>query len=436
MNCRCTNILLFSIGFLLLAFSCKKETAEIFPEVQFIQPASNSAYDVFDTITIRLLVNYNEPVISLKINLQDESSTPVVTSLVIENFETGVETTVYYIISNNHLATGSYRLVAEAREGEIYTRAYRTIFIHEIERVLAHVFVVEQEAQTVHKIHRFSPAMGSQFITVYHGDYAGSEVSSSSKQFFIAGSHSGDLTAFDAEAMTIKWTSPIIPNLVQPYFTSLKRIGNHVFAGLWEGYTGRWSMTGQKGVSTQITPNTYSYLLFSTDKYLVTAALQKSNHLMHWIEVFYLDAGGLVNATHSDIIPVIFTEPEPGNILILGNNQSGNAYVRRFDPSSGMLYFPYQPFDLPASAVKAAEAISAQQILLAFDNGVYLYEYQVAIGLFAEIPQVSSICYENISHTVWMIAGGKVLVYNLTGNLLSEYEVGGELVNLHLIYNR
>lgn len=435
MNCRCTNILLFSIGFLLLAFSCKKEAAEIFPEVQFIQPASNSAYDVFDTITIRLLVNYNKPAISLRINLQDESSTPVVTSLVIENFETGVETTVYYIISNNQLNTGSYRLVAEARDGGIYTRAYRSVFIHEIERVLSHVFVVQQEAQT-HKIHRFSPAMGSQLTTVFHGDYAGSDVSSSSKQFFIAGRHSGDLTAFDAEAMTIKWTSPIIPNPVQPYFTSLKRIGNHVFAGLWEGYTGRWSMTGQKGVSTQITSNTYSYLLFSTEKYLVTAALQKSNHLIHWLEVFYLDAGGLVSTTQSDIIPVIFTEPEHGNLLILGNNQSGNAYARRFDPSTGMLYFPYQPFDLPASAVKTAEAISPKQILLAFDNGVYLYKYQVAIGLFAGIPQVSSMCYEDISRTVWMIAGGKVLVYNLAGNLLSEYEVGGELVNLHLIYNR
>ncbi|MBE0638805.1 MAG: hypothetical protein IH598_09815 [Bacteroidales bacterium] len=435
MHCRFRFFifLFFSLSFL---FSCKKEAEEIFPEVQFIGPASNASYDVFDTIPITIRVNWNQSEIALKINLQDESSTPVVPSLVLENFKTGVETTLYYVISNETLSTGNYRLMAEAREGEIYTRAYRTVYVHEIERQLTHIFVVQHEAQTVQRIHRFNPAMGDQLTTVFDGDYAGSDVSSSSKQFFIAGIHWGDLTAFDTETMTINWASPIIPNPVQPYFTCLKAMGNQVFAGLWDGYTGRWSMTGQKGVSTQITPDTYSYLLFSTDKYLVTAALQKSSYLVHWIEVFYLDAGGLVNATHSDIIPVIFTDPEPGNILILGNNQRGNAYVRRFDPANGMLNFPYQPFDMPAKPIIAAEAISPGRILLAFDSGVYMYDYQKSFTSFISVPDVRIIRYEDISRTIWMIAAGKVLVYDLNGALVSEFNIGGELVNLHLMYNK
>lgn len=64
----------------------------MFPAVTFLQPVNNAPYDVFDTISIKLKVDYPKPEVLLRVNLQDEAFIPVVTSLVIEDFETGVET--------------------------------------------------------------------------------------------------------------------------------------------------------------------------------------------------------------------------------------------------------------------------------------------------------------------------------------------------------
>lgn len=427
----------FAIGCLLFGLSrCARETEEVYPEVKFLYPPANTAYDVLDTVEIRLLVNYPKPEISMKISLLNDALTPAMNPLVISNFNTGIETTLYFVISNGQLVTGSYQLMAEAREGEIYTRDYRQIFIHEIERVLTNIVVVEQTGVNLHQIHRFDAAMQNRTEVSFPGDYAASDVSSSSRQIFIAGIHFGDLTAFNADSLTVNWTSPIISNPVQPYFTCLQQFGNHVFAGLWEGYTARWNLSGQKGVSTEITPGTFSYLLFATGKYLISASRQKSNHLLHTLEVFYIDAGGLLVTVQSDISPVIFTEPESGLVLILGNNQAGNAYARTFNPANGMLGAPYQPFDLPAKPMIAALAISPKLILIAFDDQISVYEYQKALTSLITLADVKAMRYEEISRTIWIVAAENVLVYNLNGSLLNDYHVGGELKNLHLLYNR
>jgi hypothetical protein len=278
--------------------------------------------------------------------------------------------------------------------------------------------------------------MQNRTAVSFPGDYTGSDVSSSSRQIFIAGMHFGDLTAFDANSLTVNWTSPIISNPVQPYFTCLHQFDNHVFAGLWEGYASRWNLSGQKGVNTEITPGTFSYLLFATDKYLISASRQKSNHLLHSLEVFYIDAGGLLVTVQSDIHPVVFTEPESGLVLILGNNQAGNAFARTFNPTNGMMGAPYQPFDLPAKPMIAALAISPKLILIAFDDQIYLYEYQKALTSLISLADVKTMRYEDISRTIWIVAAENVLVYSLNGNLLNDYHVGGELKNLHLLYNR
>jgi hypothetical protein len=420
----------------LLLISCKKENEDVFPVVTFFQPVNNAPYDIFDTIAIRLRVDYPKPEMLLRINLQDEALVPVVTSLVIEDFETGVEADLYYVIGNEQLPSGNYSLVAEARDDEIYTRGYRQVFIHEIERTLKNIFLVEKKSDNQHAIHRYDQNHNLQQSVSYQGDYAGSDVSSASGQFFITGKYTGDLTAYDSDQLSVNWSSPNGSGGVQPYFSCLQLFDNMLFTGYHEGFIGRWSLTGQRGASTEVTHNTFARRLFTTDKYLIADAQERGNYLLHWLEVFYLDAGSLVATAQSDIRPLVFTEPEPGIVLMIGNNQSGLAYARLLHPATGLLGLPYQPFDFPASAITAAEAITPQRILLALENGIYIYDYKLAMFEVVAVQNVHGIRYEDISRTIWCLSENRVLVYDLSGELLSEHTPGWQLINFHLMYNK
>jgi hypothetical protein len=420
----------------LLFVSCKKENDDVFPAVTFLQPVNNAPYDVFDTISIKLKVDYPKPEVLLRVNLQDEAFIPVVTSLVIEDFETGVETDLYYVIGNEQLPTGNYSLVAEARDGEIYSRGFRQVFIHEVERMLKYVFLVEKKSDNLHAIHRYDQDINLQQTVFFQGDYAGSDISSASGQFFITGKFTGDLVAFDSDQLSVNWSSTNSSGGVHPNFTCLQLFDNMLFAGYHEGFIGRWSLTGQRGASSEVTPSTFAQRLFTAGQYLIAATQEKGNYLQHWLEVFYLDAGSLVAAAQSDIRPLVFTEPEPDIVLMIGNNQNGLAFARLLNPATGLLGLPYQPFDFPASAVTAAEAITPQRILIALENGIYIYDYKLALIKTVTVQNVHTICYEDISRTIWCLAENKVLVFDLSGELFNEYAHDGHLINLHLMYNK
>lgn len=429
------NLILFALITGLIS-GCNDDTEDVYPVVLINSPANNAEYNVLDTIRLVIRVDYPKAQVLLKVNLQNQSLVPVAPTLQIDQFATGVETTLYYVINDEELESGSYKLMAEASDGEIYTRNYVTVYVNGIDRVLTHVFVVEETGTNIHQIRRYDTSVQNPLTVDFAGDYAGSDVSSHEQLFFIAGAYFGDLTAYHADDLAVKWTSPITSSSTTPYFTCVQTIGNNVFAGLWEGYNARWNMSGNKGVSTEITSTTYSALLYNSGKYLISAAVQKSNYLTQWLEVYYIDLGGMLVATISDIQPVVFAEPTPGSVLILGNNQNGQAYTRTFNPMTGNLGTPPQPFDLPAVEVLAGVAVANTRIALAMENGIYLYDFQAALLPISTQTNVKAIRYESISRTLWCITGAKLIVMELSGTPLAEYSLGANLVNLHLMYNK
>jgi len=415
---------------------CGVDEETIYPVVHINSPASNTEYNVLDTIALVIRVDYPKTTVLLKVNLQNESLVPVAPTLQVDQFATGTETTLYYAISSRELESGSYKLMAEASDGSIYTRNYVTVYINGIDRVLSYVFVVEETGTNNHQIRRYDPTVQNPLTVNFSGDYAGSDVSSQAQLFFIAGAHFGDLTAYHADDLLVKWTSPITSSSTTPYFTCVQTIGSNVFAGLWEGYNARWNMSGTKGVSTELTSTTFSRLLYNSGKYLISAAVQKSNYLTQWLEVYYIDLGGMLVATVSDIQPVVFTEPTPGSVLILGNNQNGKAYTRTFNPMTGNLGFPPQPFELPAVSIHAGVAVTNTRIALAMEDGIYLYDFQAALLPISTQTNVRAIRYDNISRRLWCITANKLLVMELSGSTVAEYIIGTDLVNLHLMYNK
>ncbi|NCC71877.1 MAG: hypothetical protein EOM06_00645 [Sphingobacteriia bacterium] len=270
----------------------------------------------------------------------------------------------------------------------------------------------------------------------FSGDYAGSAVCSNEGKFFIAGKHSGDLTACTISDFSVCWIYPIVPNPSQPYITCLQMIANQVYAGMWEGSIKRWTHSGIEGISTQLTSETFSTLLFATDNYLISSSQQKSNYQLYQIEVFYQGLGSLVNSVQSDILPIIFSQPATEEILILGNNQAGKACSRMFQPTTGMLSYPYQPFDLPAVPITAAAAVNPETILFATPEIVYLYEFEKSnIPLFHQ-QDVRQIRYEELSRTIWCSTGIKILVFDLNGNKQTEINTSFPAINFHFLYNR
>lgn len=428
--------ILLVFGTLVLCTGCRKEELSVYPEVHILSPSNYQEFEVLDTVMMVVRVDYPGPTVTLKVNLYNESGTAVGQSLLIHHFPTGNLTTLYYIIQNTDLPTGNYRLLAEAIDGKKSSRAGRTIYIRGIDRQLTAVILVEKAGSNVCRLRMFDPELNELKQLIYQGDYTGSDVSSSHQLIFLAGRHFGDLTAYHAATLEVKWYHPIISHPSIPYFTALKVLENKVYAALWEGYQSVWDMNGNRLINTSLVSATYGRQFWLSDKYLVVGATSKNNTSEHWLQVYYQNSGSLHLSVNTDVFPVMFASYSGDQILLFGNDTQQKVQVRVFNPATGILMPVYQPFELPVRKLFAADQVTSRRFALALADGIYFYDLHSNLLPVYTFEGIRVLRYEPISRLIWFISDTHLYVITPAGQLLVQKPIANQLLNLHLLYNR
>ena len=124
-------------------FSCEKKD-EMAPKVIINQPAGG-VFVVMDTIRISANVSDNEKITTVSVHLFDENNRRVVPSNTYFPNSRNYNLDALFIIDNLYLESGKYYLIVEAKDEYNSKKAYVSIQVGALERVLNSILVVEKQ---------------------------------------------------------------------------------------------------------------------------------------------------------------------------------------------------------------------------------------------------------------------------------------------------
>jgi len=418
--------------------SCQKEESSTPSKVKIFSPPVNTAYEVLDTIEIKISVESTQTEVALFISLLDDNFNPATPSnpLVISNFETNIESTLYFWLDYPFLESGTYYLYFLTTDQSGQVNMYHSIYIEGIPKEFEGLYVVSEISDYQTGIEKMNTELTGQGIKILSGNYAGSAIDSRYKNVYNAGQNSGNLVALNTDSLGLEWEIPIIPNPVQPYFTFLQQIDHVLYAGFYSGEINGYNPSGELVFTTQLNGLTFPNRVCVTGNLLVVASTSRSNVFEHWLETYFV-ASGVNNSKSKSLIQAQHLKPlDDGQVLVFGNNVNSMVESNLLDPGTGLITNPYQPFPLPEELLLCAADINQNLTLLGLEDGIYLYDYQLGISLVASSFTPEILQWEEIRQTILAANGSEIFSLATNGEIIVEQEYPYPIYNLLLDYNK
>jgi hypothetical protein len=419
----------------ILLFSCTKDEPMPSADISILSPAPLSEYNIYDTIAVSLTVQTSaEAGVSVSLQLMNENFIPVQPARTLENITVNTEQVILYPIIDSTLADGVFNLRIQAFGDIETTQAYRQIYINEIPRTLKSIWLVADQSEGIELM-----VLDETYELIENiqteSDYSGSAMSSVNGQFYLAGKNSGNLTAYNGYTQNQAWFIPAVPNPNQPYFTCVRAFDEVCYTGFWQGQVIGYNKYGGVVTATEFNENTIPENIFVHDVFLIKSAQRRSNADQKVIETYFVQSGARISETNLNFAPVGYTAPEFRKILIFGNKEE-KAVTHLFDPTSGMISNPYEPFALPTEKIIATTEISESKTVFSTENGVYIYEYLTSLTQINNLQQATALAYNPLNQTILAVAGTEVIVMNLQGSIFYQYDAQKPLRAIHLFFNK
>ena len=428
--------LIFVLILMVMITSCKKDESVVHAEISILQPEKNMNFDVLDTITIVVTVDHPAPRVYLKINLQNDQYTPVQSPLVIENFETGIETRLSYIIDNLHLETNTYNFAFQVTVDGHSDNAYRPVVVHEIAKTLERIVVVEKINSQSLNLVLLNEQMEITNEKIVAGDFGGCQVSSWHQLIFFSGNYQGNLTAMDASNLEELWSIPAVYNPPHPAFTTLSIGGNYLFSGNHSGQITGYNMEGQPGYSSAVTSGIYSKFLHQSSNYLFSISGQANSNGHYPGDIFAFPSGDLLSSFFVQVDPLASFLVEDNRMLIFGNDELSHARTILLHLEDGFIGEPYQPFQIPEEKLMACAEINENSAFLAFENGIYNYSYQESTSLFSNQTNICCMEYDRVNSTLFAADENNIYAINSSGTIILQRNFEGLIHSIQLLYNK
>ena len=424
--------------FIILLYKCKKDDDAPISQISILAPFANTSYEVFDTVKIKLLVESSQAEVSLGISLLNQNYTPVsnLNALAISNFKTGVETSLNFLLDSYYLESNNYYLYAKVTDATGDVKAYRRIYIEGAAREFEGFFVVSEFSDMQTRLEKLDADFTSLGMFNFQGNYAGSALNCRKKLIFLAGRNFGNLLALNSDSLSLEWEVPIIPNPVQPYFTFLQQTEQLLFTGFYSGEVNGYDPSGRIIFSSQANGQTFPNDICNAGDILVVASITRSNLLENWLETYFITSGAFNGKAKLLIKPVKLNALNDGIVLMFGNDENENLSVKLFDPVTGLIADPYQPFQLPDELLTCATSVNQNLTLLGLESGIYLYDYQNSLSLVTNSVSPQILEWEDLGQTIWAVDGSEIFVFSSDGQQLLQHIYTHPILNLLLHYNK
>lgn len=429
--CKMRRMLLLVILFPVLLFSCKKKD-EIAPYVQITSPGNYTSHNVLDSIAVVGTITDNEQLEYVKISLLNENNITVCS--VVTLFPETNEYTLNreFIIDDILLESGTYQLLVTASDGENETRKYIPLSVNEVPTELTGILIVETPSTNSVNVKKIKPDLSVSQVAFAAGDFSAATTSSHNQAFYMAGSQSGSLRAFEMPGNNEMWSVQANPLPGAPYFSDMYEVDGLLYVSFFEGIIKAFDKNG--AIKQQIdVPGHNLYKIYEQDGFIYSEQVLTGTTNRRLV-MYNATNATEVQSTPLDMEITAFCRRNDDNIFVFGNS-GAQGYMKNYVISDNGFW---EPHVLPSGNVKSALRIDDNTFLVGHADGIYKYTYNPN-SLTDYLPGVvaSSLKQEVLSSNIILAEGNAVKIYNYTNAaFINSVTTSTEVKSLSLLYNK
>lgn len=424
-------MLFLFLSFALVLFSCSRKD-DISPYIQITSPNEYSNHNVLDTLAVVGTISDNEHLEYVKLSLLNEDNIAVAS--VVTLFPEAKEYSLNreFIIDNILLESGEYNLLVTASDGENETRKYIAITLNEALTELTGILFVETPSSNSVEVKKIKPDLSVQQVAFTAGDFSSAVASSKNQLFYMAGSETGSLRAFEMLNNSERWSVQANPLSGAPYFSDVFEDDGILYVSFFDGEIKAFDKNGT--VKQHILASGYNcYKVWKTEN-LIFSEQQQIATSDRRLVIYNATSGVEIQQSPLDVEVVKFCKRNDDNIFIFGNNGM-QGYMKNYVISDNGFW---EPHPLETGKVLSAVRMDDNTFLIGQEVGVSKYTYNPN-SLTDYLPAVvaTSINYEPLSNVVILTQGNSIKFYNYSNAaLINAVSAASEIKSISLLYNK
>jgi outer membrane protein assembly factor BamB len=418
----------------LAAQSCQKEKDKQAPSVSISVPQGGSTLSIPDTLQVRASYSDDKIVEDLFIQLVGPDGTQAVPELRVSVDAANGAIDRTWIINDERLLSGTYRLVVSASDGTNTGSAEVQVQVQEAPLRTICLFASVQTGAEELTVYRIGEDLVAQPFGTFQQDASDVIVDSYNNLVLVAGGSTGPCLALDATTGAKRW-SLSNPNVLElPYFTCVypSETDRRIYVGDLNGIISGYSAQGSRVFNTTTIPGKRSEVCFSSGNALVSVQKEISSE-ERAVGVYDRYSGQLLGQQPCETRVEAVYGYSDGTLLFFGNDQNdlGTLEVR----TAGGKFLGQA--SLGSELVSTVQE-SAQIYYLGFSSSIVRYSYTE--GTQQTVFSGTGARRMGIDRARgWLLLAEEneaTLVNISNGQVLTNIPFVGQVLSIRALYNR
>lgn len=413
--------------------SCKKEDKQA-PEIRIIKPYRDIELYQGDTLIIEAELKDNKGLKRVRYSIQNDNGVSVVPATSQDITGKEIKVSNFLIIDNPTLTTGEYTLQVAASDGTNEGKAFLRIKIYASSRKLKGFFAITTPGSQTTKLYKADSTLTTLLPAgTLTGDFADATLNPNTQQIVTIGYNTGKIISADVQTLTEKWSQPSIYGGSLPSFFHVNYFEREVYISSYDGFIRTYNETGAVNGTVAVNSGFYPRkALRNDDKIIIEQKLFSGSSRQ--IAVYYAASGALMQNTpvNFDVCDILYKDSD--RYLVFGNDNT-QAKMCMYEVNSNGTW---EPKSLPSGKINRAIRINNNEFIVAHDNAIYKYEYNVnSLTTFIAISGCSDIAFDETKNLLFVANGNQVRIYNYnTGSLNSVLNCPENVKRILLWYNK
>ncbi|MFN7014359.1 MAG: hypothetical protein ACK4ON_08845 [Bacteroidia bacterium] len=413
--------------------SCKKEDKQA-PEVRIIKPYRDIELYQGDTLLIEADLKDNKELKRVRYSIQDENGVSAVPATAQDISGKELKVFNFLIIDNPILNSGDYTLQVAASDGANEGKAFLRVKIYASSRKLKGVFAITTPGAQTTKLYKADSTLTTLLPAgTLTGDFADAALNPRTQQLVTIGYNTGKIISTDARSLYEKWSQPSIYGGSFPSFFHVNYFEHEVYISSYDGFIKTYNEAGVVNGSIAVNSGFYPRkALRNDDKFIVEEKLFSGPSRQ--IAVYYAASGALMQNTPVtfDVCDILYKDSD--RYFVFGNDNT-QAKMWLYEINSNGTW---EPKTLPSGKISRAIRINSNEFIIAHDNAIYKYEYNInSLTTFIAISGSSDIAYDETKKLLFVANGNQLRIYNYqNGSLNSVVNCPENIKRICIWYNK
>ncbi len=424
-------IIIFTVLFSISA--CKKDIVDV-PEVVFLYPNENTFYNVGDTIEISVSIKSKSNIKSVEFKLVNSDLIPV-----SDNFSypigsvNNITINYAFAINDYYMQSGDYQILCKVENENDVKRKYQSVKITAVKKKLMDIAVVCRASNKINVYSIGNNQSSKSLKFKLNGDYSASIYLPFHHRFAVSGSVEGNMTCWDYFSEDTIQNIPFSANPPFPFFSLVGAVNNYLAVGYYNGSLELYNYANYQKYAVVMEHNYFPVSIFDLNQHFMIEEKQ-INGAKHLISV-RIDATAAQNASFMlpDKLIAAFSFEANDDIIIYNN--SGQGVIAQYVYDENANNYPISSY---SQAFVSATQIDTKNYLISTSTDLLWYQYQIS-SLTSIVSSVAlrNLKYDAVTSLLYATEGQNVVVYSIPdGTLIRSINMGEEILNLHLIYNK